>query len=367
MTFYQKFKLKKMKLLVALNLKFRLYEKYSAKSQYPVCLSMGTIAFEVLRCAVTLKLFDELDRKEGQTIDELSASLNIERYPLHICLRALEYLRFVMDIDSHYYNHPLNTMSFLAKYRHIFHADTRLDYMHHVVGPACFYLEQSLTSNQPHGLYNLYGKDSNFYDAISKDQERMKYFDAFMKNITNRNKDRVTSDSFFSKHKRILDVGGSTGDIAVALLRHHPELEVTVLDFPEVVKIASQKFKDYGVEKRLNTCTGDPLNELPAGYDCILFFHFFDIFSPMDIKVLLKNAYEVLPSQGSICIFTPVSFSHKVTHSDLLGPYFLCLAEGQGKFYPQENIVEWIKHEKYTNICVKQLPFDEVLISADKS
>jgi hypothetical protein len=52
---YQKLQLKKMKLLATLNLKFKLYEKYSDKSLYPVCLSMGTIAFQVLRCAVTLR------------------------------------------------------------------------------------------------------------------------------------------------------------------------------------------------------------------------------------------------------------------------------------------------------------------------
>jgi ubiquinone/menaquinone biosynthesis C-methylase UbiE len=365
--FYQKYQLMKMKLLAAFIRKLKLYEKHSDRSHYIVSLSMGTISFEVLRCAVTLNIFDELDKKQGQTLDELSASLNLERYPLQICLRALDYLKLVITIDGHYYNQPVNTMSFLTKYRDIFHFDTQLDYMHHIVGPACFYLEQSVLSNKPQGLYNLFGKDCNFYDAISKDKERMTYFDAFMKNITNRNKDRVTSDPFFSRHKRVLDVGGSTGDIAISLAQYHPELQVTVLDFPEVVKIASQKFKDCGFEKRLHTCTGDPLKALPAGYDCILFFHFFDIFSPTDIEILLRNAYEALPSGGSIGIFTPVSYSHRAAYSDLYGPYFLCLAEGQGKFYTQEDIVAWTKQKHFTELSVKQLPFSEVFISAVKS
>jgi cyclopropane fatty-acyl-phospholipid synthase-like methyltransferase len=195
----------------------------------------------------------------------------------------------------------------------------------------------------------------------------MQYFDAFMKNITSRNKGRVISDPVFSRHKRILDVGGSTGDIAVSLAQCHPGLEVTVLDFPEVVKLASHRFRDCGLEKRLHTLTGDPLKELPVGFDCMLFFHFFDIFSPQDIRRLLRNAQAALPAGGSICIFTPVSYSQKVTHSDLLGPYFLCLAEGQGKFYPEENIVEWVKEEKFKNVSVNPLPFDEVFVTAEKS
>ncbi len=349
--------------------KFKLYERLSSDKapQYPMVLSLGAIAFEVLRCGVILGIFDALDQNEGKTVDELSASLKIERYPLQACLSALGYMKFVIKIDDRYYNHPVNTMAFLKKNREIYHFDTTLDYIHHVVGPACFYLEESVRSNKPHGLYHLFGKDCNFYDAISKDKERMPYFDAFMKNITNMNKDRVTSDPFFSRHKSILDVGGATGDVALSLAFHHPALKVTVLDFPEVVKLASKKFQEHGLEQRLHTCTGDPLKELPGGHDCVLFFHFFDIFSPADIRLFLKNAFKSLPSKGSVCIFTPISFSDRSTYSDLFAPYFLCLAEGQGKFYTQENIVQWIKEEQFRNVSVKALPFDDVFITAEKT
>ncbi len=365
--FFQKLQLKKMKALASLNMKKKLYQKYSDKSQYPVSLSMGPIAFQVLRCGVTLGIFDELDKNEGQSVAQLSAVLNVDQYALNICLRALDYLKLVINIDMQYYNHPLNTMSFLKRNQDIFHSDTQLDYMQHIVGPACSFLEQSIVTSEPHGLYNLFGKDRNFYEAISQDEKRMPYFDAFMKNITNRNKDRVTSDSFFSKRKKILDVGGATGDIAVSLAQHHSALEVTVLDFPEVIKRASEKFKGLGLEERLHTLTDDPLKGLPSGYDCMLFFHFFDIFSPDDIRVLLRNAYNALPSKGAICIFTPVNYKETVTHSDLFGPYFLCLAEGQGKFYTKEQIVEWINSEKFTNISVKELPFDDVFSTAEKN
>lgn len=365
-TFIQKLNLGKMKILASLIMKKKAYQKYSDKGQYPVSLGMGPISFQALRCAMKLGIFDELDKKEGQTIEELSASLHLEQYPLNVLIRALEFLKLVINVDLHYYNHPLNTMSFLKKHNDIFYSDTLLDFMHHVIGPACSFLEESVTTNKSHGLYNLYGKDCNFYESISKDKTRIQYFDAFMKNITNRNKDRVTSDSFFSKQKKVLDVGGSTGNIAISLAKHHSELEVTVLDFPEILKIASEKFRDLGLENRLYTCMGDPLNELPSGHDCIIFFHFFDIFSPEDNQRLLKNAFSALPSGGSIGIFTPVTHELKSCPNDLLGPYFLCLAEGQGKFYPQKDIEDWIRKENFVNISVRELPFYEAFITAEK-
>ena len=363
---FQKLQLIKMKLLVKLIMKFKIYEKYSDKGKYANCLMNGPIVFQTLRCGVTLGIFDELDKKGGQTVDELSASLNIHRRPLDICLRTLEYSSLVMKVDNHYYNHPLNTFMFLKKYDDIFTATTTLDYMHHVVEPACSFLEQSVINNEPYGLYNRYGKDANFYAAISKDNNSIKYFDAFMKAVTNRNKDRVTSDSLFSRHHKVLDVGGSTGEIAVSLALHHAALEVTVLDFPDVLQITLKKFDELGMEKRLKTYAGEPLKELPSGYDCILFCHFFDIFSPETNRTLLKNAYHALPSGGAVGIFTPITHKHRNGVPDLWGPYFLCLAEGQGKFYTQEDIVDWIKKENYTNVSVKELPFDEVFITAEK-
>lgn len=366
--FCQYVELRRLKVLAKLIMKFKLFHKSSEKSQYVFCLSMGPVAFQVLRCAVTLGVFEELEKNEGQTIDQLSTSLNIEESPLNTFLRALEYLKLIIRIDVQYFNHPTNSFIFFKKYQHIFHVYSRLEYMHNVTGPACSYLEESIINNKPYGLYNLYGKDcKSFYEAISKDTNRMQYFDAFMQDFTNMNKDRVTSDSFFSKQNKILDVGGSTGEIALSLSHHHHHLQITVLDFPDVLRITSQKFKDRGLEDRLTTYSGDPLKEMPKGYDCILFFHFLDIFSPENIRVLLRNAYLALPSQGAIGIFTPVTYDDRSCQNDLLGPYFLCLAEGQGKFYTQKEIVGWLEKEQFANISAKALPFDEVLITANKN
>jgi 2-polyprenyl-3-methyl-5-hydroxy-6-metoxy-1,4-benzoquinol methylase len=320
-----------------------------------------------MRCAVTLGVFEALDKKEGQGLDQLSGSLKIEREPLNNFLKALEYLKLVVSIDKRYYNHPTNSFIFLKKHQHIFHVYSRLEYMHRVTGPACSFLEESIVNNKPYGLYNLYGKEcKSFYEAISKDKVRMPYFDAFMQDFTNMNKERVTSDDFFSKHKKILDVGGSTGEIALSLANHHPGIEVTVLDFPDVLKVTAKKFSEKGMAERLKTYAGDPLKDLQSGHDCILFFHFLDIFSPEDNRVLFRNAYQALPSRGSVGIFTPVTYDDKSCQNDLLGPYFLCLAEGQGKFYTEHQITEWLGKEKFSNISVKPLPFDEVLITADK-
>ena len=174
---YKQFQLKKLKVIAKLVTKFELFHKSSDKSQYVFALSMGPIAFQVMRCAVTLGVFEALDKKEGQGLDQLSDSLKIEREPLNNLLRAMEYLKLILSIDTRYYNHPTNSFIFLKKHQHIFHVYSRLEYMHRVTGPACSFLEESIVNNKPYGLYNLYGKEcKSFYEAISKDKVRMPVF-----------------------------------------------------------------------------------------------------------------------------------------------------------------------------------------------
>lgn len=366
MNVLKRLKLKWMQKVAATVIKRKLYLKSMRGVQYPICITLAPVVFEVVRCGMNLGIFDELDKKEGQTLSELSTALGLQQYPLEICLRVLEYSQFLVEIDSRYYNEPCNVLSFLTKHQEIFATSPTLEYMHKIVAPACAYLEESVRDNQPRGLHHLYGKGRNFYAAISENKEDIACFDKFMASTTEKNKDRVTSDPFFGRRRRILDVGGSTGTIALSLAGHHESLEVTVLDFPDVLKITEQRFKEQGLDGRLKTHTGNPLETLPSGYDCVLFFHFVDIFSPAENVTLLKNAYSALPSGGAVAIFTPVTFEHMGSPGDLFGPYFLCLAEGKGRFYTEENIGGWLKETGYTDVAVKELPFTEVLITAKK-
>ena len=150
----KRFELKRLKIIAKLVTKFELFHKSSDKSQYVFCLSMGPIAFQVMRCAVNLGVFEELEKKEGQTLEQLSDALELQREPLNNLLRAMEYLKLVLSIDRRYYNHPTNSFIFLKKHQHIFHVYSRLEYMHHVTGPACSFLEESIIKNKPYGCCN---------------------------------------------------------------------------------------------------------------------------------------------------------------------------------------------------------------------
>lgn len=354
------------KKFVKLVLDKNLFQKVDPKLHISM-LIFGSLFSQLFRSGMVLGLYDALDEREGQTLDQLSDNLKIEYYPLEILLKSLEYAQVIIKIGDKYFNSPTVTFMALEKNEKLFALRTTMEYFNHVVDPSFSVLPSSIRENKPKGLNKMFGDNcSNFYEAISEEPARNKYFSDFMQGFTNLNKDQVTSESIFSKCKNLLDVGGNTGEIALALGKRNPNIKVTVLDFQEVIKLAQKRFEENNLSDRLKVYSGNALKEIPTGYDCMLLFHFIDIFSPEENRIILRNVYNALPEGGTICIFTPITYSNKRSVNDLMGNYFLNLANGKGAFYEVNNIIEWLEDAKFVISSKKYYPFNEIFIVANK-
>jgi SAM-dependent methyltransferase len=69
-----------------------------------------------------------------------------------------------------------------------------------------------------------------------------------------------------SQSRTIVDVGGSLGHLAIALLERHPHLTACVLDLPEVIEVAERHAAglDSGVRSRLSFVGGDMFADGPV-------------------------------------------------------------------------------------------------------
>lgn len=77
--------------------------------------------------------------------------------------------------------------------------------------------------------------------------------------------DSFATDFDWGRFARIIDVGGSRGAKALAILRHHPQLTALVIDRPQVIAEAERYWAEHptpGVE-RLHFQAGDLLQAVP--------------------------------------------------------------------------------------------------------
>lgn len=100
----------------------------------------------------------------------------------------------------------------------------------------------------------------------------------------------------------LLDLGGGTGVYALALLQANPELRATVLDRPEVLKVAAEFAADAGVGDRLSLVPGDMFNaELPPA-DVVLLSNILHDWDVPECRQLIGRAAAVLPAGGRLLI-----------------------------------------------------------------
>lgn len=108
----------------------------------------------------------------------------------------------------------------------------------------------------------------------------------------------------FSRHRKILDLGGGTGATSIALCRSVPGLHSIVYELPENVKVAEKFVAKNDLKERIEVVSGDfKTDELPDDFDAVLLANFMSVADAATNKKLLKKLYKKLPDGGA-CILS---------------------------------------------------------------
>jgi 16S rRNA G1207 methylase RsmC len=100
-----------------------------------------------------------------------------------------------------------------------------------------------------------------------------------------------------SRHCAVLDVGGGSGVMSIALAKKNPHLRACILDIAPVCEIAARNARRAGLTRRIRTLAGDIREALPEGYDVVLLC---DIGAVPE--QLLENAFRSLPAGGLVVL-----------------------------------------------------------------
>ncbi len=107
----------------------------------------------------------------------------------------------------------------------------------------------------------------------------------------------------FSTYKKLLDIGGGTGAMSIALCEKHENLSATVFDLPENVEKAEEFIRKSPAKNKIKTIGGDIIkDELPENFDIALLANLLAVFDAETNKKLFKRIYEKLPANGVILI-----------------------------------------------------------------
>jgi len=319
----------------------------------------GQIYFQTLSAAVQFDLFTQLNRDPGLTCEAISARLGIQEKPARILLLGCTTLGLLRKTGATYANSRLADR-FLVRGAPG-NIVAVVEWQHFINYRAMYHFYDSLKANANLGLAEFDGSEPTLYERLAHHPELERIFQDAMQGISVQANAMLARYVDLSHVRRLVDVGGGNGTNAMALARQFPKLHATVFDAPSVCQIARSNVTSAGMSERVDAVAGDCFDDdFPAGVDCILFCHFFTIWSEDKNRYLLRKAYDALAPGGSVIVFNMMQSNDESgpLTAAMGSPYFLTLATGEGMLYTWREYETWMREAGFGIVRTQKLPRD---------
>lgn len=262
----------------------RVYDSYIAGRQSAV-----------LAVAVRTGLFDRLDTDGPMTLSAIRESFGWSERPARSVTTALcamglleregDLLRASDDAKAYLVRHRPGSLWALI--------DMEVE---HFLSPEN--LLESLKADDA----SVYGGQDP-WEAHEEDPEKARAFTEAMHSVSERAAAGLAEHVAFRDGERVLDVGGGSGALCLAIAGAHPGVSCTVFDLDPVCAIAAGYAERAGLSDRISTQTGnffDP--EFPTGFDTVLLSQILHDWSFETGEELLRKAYACLPESGRLLV-----------------------------------------------------------------
>ena len=201
--------------------------------------------------------------------------------------------------------------------------------------------------------------DGPLFSAYYSTEERKREFLRGMHGYGRISSPGIAAAFDLSRFRRIVDLGGATGHLPVAILERYPAMEAAVFDLPQVIASA----REFTQGTRVELIPGDFFtDELPPA-DLYSLGRILHDWGDDKVRLLVARIYEALPKGGGLLI------AERLLHDDLLGPVsthmqslnMLLATEGRERSFGQYS--ELLSKAGFTGLQSKTtgLPLDAVL------
>ena len=312
-------------------------------------IAWGPVVFQVSRIMLKRGIFEMIrNAADGLTQVEICERTGLSDYAVKCLLEAsLSIGTLLVDTETERFTLS-KTGWFLLN-----DPATRvnIDFNHDVNYQGWYRLEESLVNGKPEGL-KLFGEWPTIYEGLSslppQVQKSWFGFDHF---YSDSSFPEALSILFDEHHvKSLYDVGGNTGKWALLCVSHDADVEVTVLDLPQQIRLMEKNISGRQGAERINGVginLLDPSATFPVrqgGLDAIWMSQFLDCFSMDDIVSILRRAKQAMTSQTRLYIMETLwdrqRFETAAFCLTMTSMYFAALANGKSKMYHTSDL-EW--------------------------
>jgi len=278
-------------------------------------------------------IFDRLERSPANA-ERLAGELGVETGALERLLDGCTALGLLRKSEGDYANQPVAS-AYLCR-----HSPSSLAgyvrYSAEALYPMWGDLAGAVREGTPRWK-SAFGLEGPIFSSFFRTGEAMRDFLYGMHGFGMLTSPAVVRAFDLGRFRRLADLGGATGHLAIAACERYPLLEATVLDLPEAIPIARETIARSTASGRIEAVAGDFFTDpLPAA-DLFALGRILHYWGEEKIASLLRRICGRLPSGGALLI------AEKLLRDDKTGPVpaamqslnMLVVTEGRERSLPE--------------------------------
>jgi predicted O-methyltransferase YrrM len=172
--------------------------------------------------------------------------------------------------------------------------------------PGVLAMVERLRTNRPAGLKKdeagaafIFRKDM---ESAMEKESAARHFTLSLSGRAKNVAPHLAANVPLSDAQHLIDIGGGSGIYSIAFLQKYPHLRATVLDRPEVLKVAAEFAQAYGVLDRLHLQPHDMWSDpFPSG-DVYLLSNILHDWDIPQCEQLLRRCTDVMPQNSRLLI-----------------------------------------------------------------
>jgi acetylserotonin N-methyltransferase len=188
-----------------------------------------------------------------------------------------------------------------------------LNYSNDVMWKLWAHLEDAVREGT-HRWTQVYGWEGPIFQNFFRDEAAKREFLLGMHGFGQISSPQVVAAFDLGRYRRLADLGGATGHLAVAACQRYPQLEAVVFDLPEAVPLAREMIAETPVAGRIEVAAGDFFSDPLPQADLYSLGRIVHDWSEEKALALLARIHAALPSGGGLLI------AEKLLDDDKRGP-----------------------------------------------
>jgi 2-hydroxy-4-(methylsulfanyl)butanoate S-methyltransferase len=158
----------------------------------------------------------------------------------------------------------------------------------------------------------------------------------------------------FERFRKLLDVGGGSGGVAMAACESCPKLKATVIDLPRVAAIAKSIVKEAKLEDRVRVLAGDVRERAPEGrFDAAVLRNLIQVLGRDDAGRTLQNVGGAIDPGGALFIVGHVLEDSRLAPAAAVAMNLAFLSiYDEGQAYTEREHRAWLAQSGFADVEV---------------